>query len=199
MKIGVVHPVLPKLPVPIFIVNIESYELRPFTLLARKRHDHHRLLAWLIVKVEVKRELFRGHHHEHEIVGSCTVPHSQHFEHIPCRHGESHHLRESSPTGSCALQFQKPAHDVVPHFVNPQWSFFLPVFGIVFWRIKKTNPVRFGIDDFYLDQFPTSVEYFFKHCVPFGGDSQTPQLPANALLGLAVASSHFANSSFVML
>src|SRR5207244_614432 len=83
-KSRIVHPVAPELSASILIVNVNTLDIAPLTLFARKWHDHHRFFAWFTVKIKIERVRLRGHYHEHEIVWPCALPHSQHFEHVPC-------------------------------------------------------------------------------------------------------------------
>src|SRR5690348_3061658 len=141
MEIRVVQSIALKAPATIQVVNIETFEIAPLILPARKRHNNHGFLVRLIVVIKVKRKFLGSHYHEHEIVRSCTLPHPKHLEHVPRRHGKLHHLRKGSPGGSGTLQSEEAAHDVIPHFVNPEWRFFPPPFRVVLRRKEKADSV----------------------------------------------------------
>jgi hypothetical protein len=82
-KIWIVHPISAVMSAPVLVVNIDAKEIVPFTLFAHKRHDHQWFSVWLVVEIEIKREFLRGHDQEHKVVWACSLPHSQHFEHVP--------------------------------------------------------------------------------------------------------------------
>jgi len=83
VKVRIVHLILAVASTPVLVVNIDANETVPRTLFARKRHNDKWLSVWFVVEIEIKREFFRSHDHEHEVVGACSLPHSQHHEHIP--------------------------------------------------------------------------------------------------------------------
>src|SRR5438876_3643422 len=199
MKIRVVHPVASKTSALILVVNVESFQVVPFILLARKWHNHHRLFVRLVVVIKIKRKLLGRHYHEHEIVGSCTFPHSEYFEYVPGRDREAHHLWKRAPGRDLAFQSQKAAHNVIPHFINPQRSIPSPIVRAIFRWIKKSDSVCFGIDDLYVHQLPASIEYFLILCISFGGACYAPQLPARFLRCSAVAATDLASTGVVML
>ena len=83
METRMVEPITSVPAASVLIVNVNSFELVPFILPARKGDNYHRFVVGFVLKVDIERKLRRGHYHEHEVVRAHPIPHSQHFEHIP--------------------------------------------------------------------------------------------------------------------